>query len=137
MAVQEAPLPAGWVERQNWLSGRTYYYNEEDRTTAFTRPTVEGGSAQQVGSKQSALVAPEGAPAGAVHLDDTAGTEDGVAASAQAVPAAPTASVHPSAGMAVQEAPLPAGWVELWTLGGRAYYYNEEKKTTAMKRPTA
>jgi len=43
----------------------------------------------------------------------------------------------PSAGVAAQEAPLPEGWEEFQTGGGRRYYYNATSRTTAFERPTA
>jgi len=43
----------------------------------------------------------------------------------------------PSAGTAAQEAPLPEGWQEFQTGGGRRYYYNATSRVTAFERPTA
>ena len=116
---KEVPLPAGWVEVQT-LGGKTYYYNKELKTTAWSVETIERMRAQKqelcAGTKAEDAKAPDTQAAATVTSDD---------------PSCP--------GMqAVQEVvPLPAGWVERHTLGGRAYYYNEELRTTAMKRPTS
>jgi len=91
MAVEVAPLAAGWAELHT-LGGRPYYYHEESRATAWTRPTAEEGPAKVV----------------------TTQAADG--------------SVEP---------PLPAGWYELQTLGGRTYYYHKDQKRTVWTRPTA
>ena len=132
--VQETPLPAGWVEFQT-LGGKTYYYNKELKTTAWKRPTAGVVSSETVAAPIDPI---KRMRAQKQELCTGTKAEDAKALDTQA--AATVTSDDPSySGMqAVQEeVPLPAGWVEFQTLGGKTYYYNEQLKTTAWKRPTA
>ena len=124
-APAEEELPAGWAELQT-LGGHAYYYHKESRSTAWTRPTAEFH--RQMEEKAKKAEAKAKAKAKAVPDDVATALGDWV----HALHAPP-----PSADTAVEAAPLPAGWTERQTLGGRAYYYHEESRATAWTRPTA
>ena len=122
------PLPGGWRSAQT-KEGKTYYYHTVTKQTTWSRPSGPAQSAPKISAPtppKSPAPTPPKSPA-PTQPQSLAPTPP---------PKVPIPGRQPDTTVK-EDASLPAGWAELQTLGGHAYYYHSELRTTAWKRPTA
>ena len=120
VAAVQPMLPAGWSERADPSSGRTYYVNLSTSETSWTLPAP------------AAQVVPLLPGWAARNHDETGRVYYHHVDSGETSWTLPTASASPTV------AALPAGWVEhLHAEQNRPYYHHAERGETSWVRPTA
>jgi WW domain len=101
-------MPTGWKTFVDKKSGRTYYYNTKDKTTTWTRPSLN------------------------VEGEEASDSRD------QSESQQPHASTKSSTKASDKDDPLPEGWkATVDKKSGRTYFYNTMDKRTTWKRPSA
>ncbi|KAK1785400.1 hypothetical protein P4O66_018783, partial [Electrophorus voltai] len=138
--TQQLPaLPPGWEERQDNL-GRTYYVNHENRTTQWSRPTIQDVQREAEQTHSTHTQHPFITRRQISEHEETSDPREspepqghGSRRGSLQMLAVEEYPVHP---MMVPTTPgLPPGWEQKRDSKGRVYYINHNSRTTTWTRP--
>ncbi|KAG0263617.1 hypothetical protein BG011_008467 [Mortierella polycephala] len=145
---QNGPLPPNWERRVDML-GRTYYVDHNNRTTTWTRPSLNASTPErsQELSNQTEMerrqhnsrALPEERSGGSSPLPGASNTSlpDPAANSSQPAVATTAPGVAPISlnSTTAGSGPLPAGWEQRLTPEGRPYYVDHNTRATTWVDP--